>query len=280
VTTAATIGRFHYIESLPAGVSSSAARPRGAAGEIRGTLVLIHGFPLSAHMWDPQQSLADRGWRVVAPSLRGFDGTAADPVAESVDDFAGDIIDLLEALHIENPVIAGLSMGGYITFALFRHLPGLFRGMILADTRAQGDAPEAIEGRKRMRAAVLEKGSTVAAEEMLPKLVCDATREKKPEIVEQLRTMIVSTPRETIAGAITALMTRPDAIPVLREIRCPALIIVGDQDALTPLHFSEDMQRGIRGAGLVVIEDAGHMSNMEQPADFNAAVSRFLDRSV
>ena len=280
MTTTATLGRFHYLESLPPGVSSSAARPRGAAGEVRGTLVLIHGFPLSAHMWDPQRSLAERGWRVVAPSLRGFDGTAANPVAESVDDFAGDIIDFLEALHIEDPVIGGLSMGGYITFALFRHRPGVVRGMILADTRAQGDAPEAAEGRTRMRAAVLERGSAVAADEMLPKLVCDATRGRKPEVVEQLRRMIVSTSRETIAGAITALRTRPDATPVLREIHCPTLIIVGDQDALTPPHFSEDMQRGIRGSEFVVIPDAGHMSNMEQPADFNAAVARFLDHNV
>ena len=280
MTTSAALGRFHYVESLPPGVSSSAARPRGAAGEVRGTLVLIHGFPLGAHMWDPQRPLAERGWRVVAPSLRGFDGTAADPIAESVDDFAGDLIDFLQALHIEDPVICGLSMGGYIAFALFRHVPGLFRGLILADTRAQGDAPEAVEGRKRMRAAVLEQGAQVAADEMLPKLVCEATRFKKPEVVEQLRRMIVSNARETIAGAVTALMTRPDATPVLREIHCPTLIIVGDQDALTPPHFSQDMQRGIRGSELVVVENAGHMSNMEQPDHFNAAVARFLDHSV
>ena len=113
-------------------------------------------------MWEPQLGLADRGWRVIAPQLRGFDGGTTSSVATSVDDFAGDVIDLLDALHVDNAVIGGLSMGGYITFAIFRHAPRYFRAMVLADTRAQADPPEAVEARKRMHAQEIRDGPSSA----------------------------------------------------------------------------------------------------------------------
>jgi non-heme chloroperoxidase len=276
-----TLGRFHYLEALPpAGTSSSASRPRGAGGGLLGTLVLIHGFPLTARMWEPQLALAAQGWRVIAPQLRGFDGTPAASVASSVDDFAGDLVDLLDGLHIDQAVIGGLSMGGYITFALFRHAARYFRGVVLADTRAQADAPQAVAGRQRMLQAVRERGAAAAADEMLPKLVCDATRANNPALVDTIRAMMVGNSSDVVAGAILALMTRPDATPVLSTIHCPTLIVVGDQDEITPPALSEEMQRAIPGAELVVIPDAGHMSNMEQPAAFNAALARFLERRV
>jgi pimeloyl-ACP methyl ester carboxylesterase len=276
-----TLGRFHYLEALPpAGASSSASRLRGAGGGLLGTLVLIHGFPLGARMWEPQLVLAAHGWRVIAPQLRGFDGTTAGSVASSVDDFAGDLVDLLDGLHIDQAVFGGLSMGGYITFALFRHAARYFRGLVLADTRAQADAPQAVEGRRRMLESVRERGAAAAADEMLPKLVCEATRANNPALVDTIREMIMRNSSETVAGAILALMTRPDATPLLSTIHCPTLIVVGDQDAITPPALSEDMQRGIPGAELIVIPDAGHMSNMEQPSAFNAAIGRFLERRV
>jgi pimeloyl-ACP methyl ester carboxylesterase len=231
-------------------------------------------------MWAPQLELAAQGWRVIAPQLRGFDGTPAATAATSVDDFAGDLVDLLDGLHVGEAVIGGLSMGGYIAFALFRHAARYFRGMVLADTRAPGDPPQAAEGRQRMLKAVRERGAVAAAEEMLPRLVCDATRANQPAVVDALYEMMVGNPGETVAGALLALMNRPDATPLLPSIHCPALIVVGDQDAITPPSFSEEMQRGIPGAELVVIPEAGHMSNMEQPAAFNAALGRFLERNV
>jgi 3-oxoadipate enol-lactonase len=245
-----------------------------------GTLVLIHGFPLDARMWEPQLELAEQGWRIIAPHLRGFDGAPASPLATSMDDYAGDIIDLLDGLHVEQAVIAGLSMGGYITFALFRHAPQYFRAIVLADTRAQSDPPQAIDGRRKMLAAVQEQGVTAAAGEMLPKLVCDNTRSNHAEVVETLRAMMLGNSADVVAGAITALMNRPDSVPVLASIHCPTLVVVGQEDAITPPPFSEEMQRAIPGSELVVIPDAGHMSNMEQPAAFNRALASFLERRV
>jgi 3-oxoadipate enol-lactonase len=257
--------------------------PPSAAGRGAGTLVLIHGFPLNTDMWTPQLDLAARGWRVVVPELRGFGASPEaknDPPTTSIDDYAGDIFDLLDKLHIKDAVVCGLSMGGYIAFAMYRHAAPYFRGLVLADTRSQGDTPEAQAGRKNMQQLVREKGPSAVADALLPKLLCDATRADNPAVVENLRRQITTNSVEAIAGALEALMTRPDLTPLLQTIRIPALVIVGDQDAITPPPLSEQMHRDIAGSELVVIQGAGHMSNMEQPGAFNAALGRFLDKRV
>jgi 3-oxoadipate enol-lactonase len=231
-------------------------------------------------MWEPQLTLADHGWRVLAPHYRGMDGGVQDPPAVSIDDYAGDVIDLLDSLHIEDAVIGGLSLGGYVAFALFRHAPRYFRGIVLADTRSQADPPEAASGRARLLSAVREKGPSAAADEMVPRLLGETTRAGRPDVVERVRTLILSNPATAIAGAITAIMTRPDSTPLLSSIHCPTLIVVGEQDTLTPPAMSQDLQRGIPGSELVVIPDAGHLSSLEQPSPFNAALARFLEHRI
>jgi pimeloyl-ACP methyl ester carboxylesterase len=231
-------------------------------------------------MWEPQLALAERGWRVIAPHYRGMDGATADPPAGSVDDYAADVFDLLDALHVDEAVIAGLSLGGYVAFALFRHAPRYFQGLILADTRSPGDSPEAIEGRKRLMGVARDKGAGTVADEMLPKLLGETTRQENPAIVESVRELILSNSSEAIAGAIQAIMTRPDSTPLLGSIHCPTLIMVGEEDTLTPPAMSRDLQRGIAGSELAVIRKAGHLSSLEQPTAFNAELARFLDHRV
>ena len=231
-------------------------------------------------MWEPQLGLAERGWRVIAPHYRGMDGADADPAASSVDDYAADVFDLLDALHIEEAVIGGLSMGGYVAFALFRHAARYFQGLILADTRSPADSPEAIEGRRRLLGVARDKGPAAVADEMLPKLLGDTTRRENPSLVEAVRSLILSSSSTAIAGAITALMTRPDSTPLLESIHCPTLIVVGEEDVLTPSAMSRDLQRGIAGSELAVIRNAGHLASLEQPAAFNAELARFLDHRV
>jgi 3-oxoadipate enol-lactonase len=254
--------------------------PAAGHGRPAGTLVLIHGFPLNPTMWEPQFPLAERGWRIVAPELRGFGDGGGDLPTTSIDDYAADIIDLLDALHIEDAVITGLSMGGYITFSMFRHAPTYFRGMVLADTRSEGDTPEAVAGRKGMQQLARDKGAAAIADALLPKLVGDTTRRARPDVVEHLRKQITGNSVESIAGALAALMTRPDSTPTLSTIRCPVQILVGDEDAITPPPLSDQMHRDIAGSELVVIKGAGHMSNMEQPQPFNDALARFLEHRV
>ena len=266
-----SIGRLNYLEFLP---------PQSAAVRPRGTLVLLHAFPLNARMWEPQRVLADAGWRVIVPQFRGMDGGERVQPVTSTDDFAGDVIDLLDALHIEDAVFCGLSMGGYVAFAIFRHAPRYLRALVLADTRPQADSPEGVAGRKKMIALVREKGAVAIADEMLPKLLGQTTLRERPEVVERVRGLILSNSPEAIAGAVTAMMTREDSTPLLATVHCPTLIVVGAEDTLTAPSASEDMQRQIPGSALVVVPAAGHLSNIEQPEAFNAALGQFLEHRV
>jgi len=263
------IGRVHYLEALP----PAAQRPRGV-------LVLLHAFPLSARMWEDQLVLAAGGWRVLAPDFRGVGGGAGTPPAASLDDYAGDVVDLLDALHVQEAVVAGLSMGGYAAFALLRHAPRYIRALILADTRPQADTPEGVAGRQRMLQLVTEKGSAAVADEMIPKLLGDTTRRSRPDVVARVRALILASPADAIAGEIRALMGRQDSTPLLATVHIPTLIVVGDEDTVTPPTVAHEMRDAIAGAELAVIPGAGHLSNLEQPAAFNAVVARFLEHRV
>lgn len=263
-----TLGRLRYLEAAPRG------------GRVQGTLLLIHAFPMNARMWEGQLKCADAGWRVLAPQLRGFDGGDGDPAARSMDDYAGDLIDLLDGLHVREAVVGGLSMGGYIAFALFRHAARYFRGLILADTRPQADTPAAVQGRNEMLALVRDKGTGAVTDQMLPRLLGETTRRERPDIVEQTRALMLANSPEAVAGAIVALRDRPDSTSVLATIRCPTLIVVGDEDTITPPELSEGMQHAIAGSELAVIRRAGHLANLEQPEEFNTALARFLAHRV
>ena len=263
------IGRLRYLDAPPRG----AQRPRGV-------LVLLHAFPLNARMWERQLGFADAGWHVIVPQLRGFDGGAGEPPAASVDDYAGDVIDLLDALHVKQAVVGGLSMGGYVAFALLRLAARYVQGLILADTRSQADTPEGIAGRTRLLQLVQHKGPAAVADEMIPKLLGETTRASRPEVVDRVRALPLASSTEAIAGAIRALMSRPDSTPLLGAIHLPTLIVVGDEDTVTPPAASEEMHRAIAGSTLVRIPRSGHLSNLEQPAAFDAAVAAFLDHRV
>jgi 3-oxoadipate enol-lactonase len=257
-----------------------------AAARARGALVLLHAFPLNARMWEPQRVLAEQGWRVIVPQFRGMDGGERVQPVTSMDDFAGDVIDLVDALHLQDAVFCGLSMGGYVALAIFRHAPRYLRALVLADTRAGADSPEGIEGRKKMIALVRDKGAggaggaAAVADQMLPKLLGATTLRERPDVAERVRELILSNSAEAIAGAVTAMMTREDSTPLLPTIHCPTLIIAGAEDTLIAPRASEDMQRQIPGSELVVLPAAGHLSNLEQPDAFNAALGKFLEHRV
>lgn len=263
------IGRLRYLEALPA----PDLRHRGA-------LVLLHAFPLNARMWEPQLALAGRGWHVIAPNVRGVDGGDQDPPATTIDDYAADLIDLLDALHIEEAVICGLSMGGYLALSLLRRAPNYVRALVLADTRSQADTPEAREARVAALKIAEQQGSLAVVEGMIPRLLGHTTRAKRPDIVERVRALAGSNSKESIAGAIRVLMSRPDSTPLLASIRFPTLIVVGEEDVITPPSAAEEMQALIAGSSLVRIPDCGHLASLEQPDAFNDALARFLDHRV
>lgn len=235
--------------------------------------------------------LAEQGWHVVAPHCRGMDLPAAaasdsprsdqpDWPVLTVDDYAADVIDLLDALKIEEAVFVGLSMGGYLAFSLFRLAPRYVRGLVLADTRATADTPEAVEGRKRLLGVLRERGAGAVADEMIPKLLGATSQRDQPALVSRIRSLVLSNSAAGIAGAISVLMTRPDSTPTLASIHCPTLIIVGEEDTLTPPAMSRDLLRAIGGSELTVVPKSGHLASIETPELFNAALARFLEHRI
>jgi 3-oxoadipate enol-lactonase len=246
-------------------------------------VVLIHAFPLNADMWRPQLERVPSGWRLIAPDLRGF-GPAATPEAgtppPTMDDFAGDIALLLDRLHIDRATIGGLSMGGYVTFALFRKSPLRFTGMILADTKSQADTPEGQEARRKMIELVRASGPSAVADQMLPKLLGATSARTRPELVPQVRRMIESTSVSAIAGAIDAMLGRPDSTSDLARIAYPVLIVVGEEDVLTPVADAKSLDLRITRSSLVVLPEAGHLSNLESPDAFSRALADFLGSNV
>jgi pimeloyl-ACP methyl ester carboxylesterase len=267
-----SVGRLRYLEARPRGPSIR-QRPRG-------TLVLLHAFPLSARLWEPQLALADAGWHVIAPDFRGFGDGAADPPADRLDDYVADLVDLLDTLHVHDAVIAGESMGGYVAFALLRIVPSYVRGLILADTRAEADSAEGVAGRRRMLALVAERGVQAVADEMVPKLLGETTRRERARVVDAVRSLILANTPQAIAGAVTAMMQRPDSTPLLATIHIPTLVVVGGEDALMPPGAAEALCRGIGGAELVTLAGAGHLPSVETPEAFNEVVARFLEHRV
>jgi pimeloyl-ACP methyl ester carboxylesterase len=237
-------------------------------------LLLAHAFPVGAQLFAPQLG-AFTGWRVVAPSMPGFDGGALLSEA-SADTYARLLIGLMDELTIPRAVVGGVSMGGHVTFGMLRHAPERVVAVVLADTRSEADAGPALEGRRRLLDVAMTKGPSAVADEMVPKLLGGTTVRTRPEVVERVRRLIEGQSTEAIAAAIRVLMTRPDSTPMLRRIQVPALVIVGAEDSLTPPAEMQKMAAGIPGATFVEIPRAGHLANLEAPAEFNAAVAAWL----
>ncbi len=239
-------------------------------------LLLIHGFPLDHTMWAAQtRGLADVA-RVIAPDLRGFGESGLPTGTVTMDTYADDLRGLLDALGVKNAVIAGLSMGGYIAFAFYRKYAHRVRALVLADTRAMPDSPEAKKGRDDNVALAREKGVATITERMLPKILTPKTIAEHPGITDTARTLMARQSVEGVTAALIAMRDRPDSALTLLEISVPTLIVVGAEDTLTPPKDAEVMRGAIRSARLVTLPGAAHLSNFEQPGAFNQAVHEFL----
>ncbi len=225
-------------------------------------VVLLHAFPLSGEMYRADVAALSGRMRIVAPTMR----------STSIDGMADDVAAFLDREGIREPVVVGgISMGGYVSLAFARRHAGRLRGLVLADTRAEPDTPEARASRDAGIARV--KGGDLAGfvDGLLDKLVL-------PEHREEVRALAMKQPPEAVVDALEALRDRPDARPGLAAIRVPTLVVVGDRDVLTPPPHSEAMKSAIAGAELVVIEGAAHLSNIDRPSEFRAALASFVGR--
>jgi len=241
-------------------------------------LVFIHAFPLSKTMWQPQVDALKDSYRVITIDLGGHGESDIVLWNDSLDGYAKNVIHLLDHLGIAQAIFVGLSMGGYTLFSIYRHYANRVKAMVLADTKAQADSEEGKAGRQSMAEMAFKDGASAIADMMLPKLLAPSTIEHHPEIVEQVRQMILHTSTAGIVVDLVAMAARPDSTDLLPTITCPTLVIVGEDDQATPVTESQYIAQRIPGSTLVTIPQAGHLSNVEQPAAFNKALNSFLKK--
>ena len=239
-------------------------------------MLLLHAFPLSADMWRPQLERPPAGWRLIAPDFRGFGDTPIDSQDVGVDDYAADILLLMDDLGLERPVIAGLSFGGYVSFALFRRAPDRIGGLVLADTRSTTDTEDGLAARRTLLEAIRRDGVAMVPDRQIPKVLGATTRRERPEVVAEVRRLIEGNRAPGIEAAIVALMRRPDSTGDLSRIEVPTLIIVGEEDEVTPIADAAAMHRAIRGSSLTILPRAGHLSNLEAADAFSTTISTWV----
>jgi pimeloyl-ACP methyl ester carboxylesterase len=242
-------------------------------------VVFAHGFPLDYTMWENQLCTLGANWRVIAPDLRGFGRSQVGAGAATMEAMADDLAALLPALGIDQPIVlVGLSMGGYVAFQFWRKHRKLLRGLVLCDTRSIADTAEAAAGRRKLAAQTLAEGPAPVAAGMLPKLFGPHAREHDPATIEATRQVILSTLPQGIAAALEGMAARPDATSYLAEIALPTLVVVGQDDAISSVDEMRTLAHGIKGSEFVVIPRSGHMTPLENPAEFNEALEQFLTR--
>jgi pimeloyl-ACP methyl ester carboxylesterase len=252
------------------------AYDRFAEGVSGPTVVFLHAFPLNRMMWTPQLDVLRGNYEVVAPDMRGHGASEVTDGVITMERMADDIHGLVTDLKIAPVVIVGLSMGGYVALAYARKYAEDLAGLVLADTRATADTEEGRAARYAMIEDVAVTGPAGVAEKLLPKLLSAKTIEEEPTLVVEVRRMIETTSAAGIAGALAGMAERPDSTDVLASIGVPTLVIVGEEDAITPPSDAEAMAGAIDGARLERIEGAGHLSNLERHSEFNALVKAFL----
>jgi len=239
-------------------------------------VVFLHAFPLNRTMWGAQEEALASGYRVITIDLRGHGESDAPLWHYTLEQAADDVRALLDHLSVPHAVFVGLSMGGYILFTFYRKFADRVKGLILADTRAQADTPEGRLGRFQMAQVAYTQGPAAIADLMIPKLLSPGTIQSNPTLVQNVRSMIEGNQISGIAGDLMAMAERPDSIPLLHLITCPAQIIVGELDVATPPADSKLMAGQIPRAQLATIPGAAHLSNLERPELFNRIVGDFL----
>lgn len=240
-------------------------------------VVLLHAFPLSSAMWLAQREALGTAARVITPDQRGFGGSPLGDDEPSLDVAADDVARLLDAKDIDRVVLGGLSMGGYVAMAFARRHPDRLAALVLADTKASADPPEGRARRARLAEKVeSDPEATVLVDEVLPTLVGPTTVEKRALVHGRVKALVQAAPPAAVAWASRAMAARPESFDTLRSVAVPALVVVGEEDTLSPPTDAQAMADALPEARLVRIPAAGHLTAVEAPEEFNAALGDFL----
>lgn len=239
-------------------------------------VVLIHGFPFSHQMWDPQLSALETDYRVIRYDVRGHGRSEVGDGQYHFEFFVDDLLALLDELKLEQVVACGLSMGGYIALRAHERAPERFSALVLCDTRPEADSNEAKLKRAASMKSVRTQGVKAFADAFVKSVFAPRAFSEIPAAVEKIKSIILSNPTSGIRGTLLALASRTDSVASLARIQVPSLVIVGAEDSLTPPSVARSMHSMIPGARLVEIPGAGHLPNLEAPDAFNRALLDFL----
>jgi len=240
-------------------------------------IIFIHGFPLNKSMWDKQSEKLKDSYRVIAYDIRGHGDTDLGAIDFSIDLFAQDLIDFMDALKIERTMLCGLSMGGYIALNAIDKHPNRFSALILSDTNCTADSSEAKENRMKTIEGIKENGVKKLADGLIPKLFAPESFKTYSEGIAVVKELIVKTPKQSLYNSLHAMANRKETCSKLPEIKIPVLIIVGKEDKITPPEAANAMHEKIKDSSLQIIPNAGHLSNLENQEDFNNQLKKFID---
>jgi len=240
-------------------------------------VVLLHPFPANHEFWLPVAELLATRYRIVLPDLRGHGESGVGQRPATMEKHAGDIARVMDDAEVGRAPLVGVSIGGYALFEFWRKHRGRVAALGLCNTKAQADGPEARAGRLQAANDVLERGTEPFFESMIPRLLGKTTREMRPDLVDGALRMMREMSPEDVAQVQRGMAARPDSIETLKTINVPALLVTGDEDAMTGVNEAELMRQHISGSQLRVIPKAGHYSLWEQPEAVGKLLRQFLD---
>lgn len=252
-------------------LSYNDAGPEGAP-----TILFIHGFPFNKSMWNVQVETLKTDYRVITYDIRGHGNSDLGDEDFSIELFGQDLILLMDALKIEKAIVCGLSMGGYIALNAIGNYPDRFTGLVLSDTNCASDTPESKDKRMQAIESIRKNGVEKYADESLKKLFAPESFTTKLKELDKAREMITTTSKQSLYNTLHALAKREETCTKLPEINVPVLILVGYEDVITPLEAAHSMHEKIKGSFLHIINQAGHLSNLENPVEFNDQLKTFL----
>lgn len=245
-------------------------------GEGNMPLIFIHGFPFDKSSWQPQMAFFRHTHRVIAYDIRGFGASTAGSEKASIALFADDLVHFMDRMLIEKAIVCGLSMGGYILLNAVKRYPTRFEAIILADTQCIADSEELRAKRKQTILEIGDGGLQSFADGFIKNVFTPVSLNNKNGLVRSIKNTILSTPVETLKGTLYALAERAEMCTSLKEIYVPTLILCGREDRVTPVAQSQILHNQIEGSTLHIIENAAHLSNLEQPIEFNKHITNFI----
>jgi pimeloyl-ACP methyl ester carboxylesterase len=240
-------------------------------------VVLLHPFPANHELWKPAAQALISQYRVILPDLRGHGDSGIGTGPATMEKHAADIARVLDHEEVARAAFVGVSIGGYVLFEFWRKYRARMEALVLCNTKAQSDTPEARASRLQAAAEVIERGTEPFFESMLPKLIGKTTYNTRPDLVEGALRMMRKMSPEDVALVQRGMAERPDSVETLKTVNVPTLVVTGDEDVFTGVPEAELMRRNIPGSQMKVIGRAGHYSPWEQPEDVGKLVRQFLD---